>query len=283
MNSDRWRPDQQNPRLAHQGAMTTMLRCLLGLSLLLASVVHSQEPYHGTVWINSNVITKADPTTFLGLSGAGHHHREVYDARIGHWSIIDTYVFEARYDDGVSVEVLVNPEYDTTAARQVADRYARILGQIPTGLRVGVNMLTIHKGYEYANGGGNHDINLHEDQAEEALAKGFLEEIMLHEAVHATLDPQYNNTAEWLSAQKADGKFISTYARDYPDREDMAESLSAWFIARYAIDRMPHETLRTIYRTIPNRLAYFDALLLDMYPYGGRTAVVLETILNAIE
>ena len=261
-----------------------MLRCLLGLSLLVASVVHSQEPYHGTVWINSNVITKADPTTFLGLSDAGRHDREVYDARIGYWSIIDTYVFDARYDDGLSVEVLVNPEYGTTsAARQVADRYARILGQMPTGLRVGVNMLTIHKGYQLANGGGNHDINLHEEFAEEALAKGFLEEVMLHEAVHATLDPEHTTAPEWRKAQRADGNFISTYARDYSDREDMAESFSAWFIARFAIDRMPGETLRTIYRAIPNRLAYFDALLLDMYPWGGRTAVVLETILDAIE
>ena len=264
--------------------MTTMVRCVFGLSLLLASVVHSQEPYSGTVWINSNVIMKADPTTFLSLSDAGRHDREVYDARIGHWSIIHTYVFDARYDDGLSVEVLVNPEYGSaSAARQVAGRYARILGQMPTGLRVGVNMLTIHKGYERANGGGNHDINFHEEHAEEALAKGFLEEVMMHEAVHATLDPEYNNTTEWSRAQRADGKFISTYAREYSNTEDMAESFSTWFIARFAIDRMPRETLRTIYRTIPNRLAYFDSLLLDMYPYGGRTAVVLETILDAIE
>ncbi|MCY4514523.1 MAG: hypothetical protein OXC69_05235 [Candidatus Tectomicrobia bacterium] len=256
----------------------------IGLYILFASVAHGLEPYHGTVWINPGVITAADPTTFLSLDDAGRHDRQVWDSRIRKWSIIKTYVFNARYDDGLLIEVLVNPEYgSTSAATQVADRYARILGQIPTGLRVGVNMLTIHKGYEGANGGGNHDINLHEDHAEETMARGFLEEMILHEAVHATLGPNHNNDEDWQRAQTLDGMYISTYARDYPHTEDLAESLSTWFLARFRTERMPDETLRTIYRSIPNRLAYFDALLLDMYPYGGRSTVVLKTILTAIE
>ena len=242
----------------------------VGLYLLLASVAHGQEPYQGTVWINPNVITKADPTTFLSLVNAGRHNREVWDCRIGKWAILNVYVFNARFDDGLLIEVLVNPEYgSTSAANQLADRYARILGQMPTGLRSGVNMLTIHKGYERANGGGNHDINLHQDYAEETMVKGFLEEMIMHEAVHATLGPNHNNAEDWRKAQRADGKYISTYARDYPDTEDLAESFSTWFIARIRTERMPHETLRTISATIPNRLAYFDALLLDMYPYSG--------------
>ena len=172
---------------------------IVGLCLLLACVAHGQIPYQGTVWINPGVITKADPTTLRSLADAGRHNREVWDRRIGKWGIINAYVFDARYDDGLFVEVLVNPEYGSTpAARQVADRYARILGQMPTGVRVGVNMLTIHKGYELANGGGNHDINLHQDHAEETMAKGFLEEMILHEAVHATLGPDHNAAAGYV-------------------------------------------------------------------------------------
>lgn len=226
----------------------------------------TDPPWHGTVYIDPDIITEADPTTFQGFADAGQHQRTVFDRRTGQWGTVNVYVFEARYDGGLLIEALVNPEFGSvSAAREVAVRYARMVGQLPTDLRVGVRTLTIHKG-DHLLGGGNHDILIHQDHAERSMQRGFLEEELMHEATHSSLDADHATAAEWLAAQQADGNFISTYARDHPAREDIAESFSAYFVVRYRSNRVPESTVQKIERTMPNRIAYFDSLALDMYP-----------------
>ena len=70
---------------------------------------------------------------------------------------------------------------------------------------------------------------------------------------------------EWKGAVRADENFISNYARDYPGREDIAESAVAWMAARCRKERQaPNEFLpkvKDIETTIPNRLNYFDKYL----------------------
>ena len=84
-----------------------------------------------------------------------------------------------------------------------------------------------------------------------------LEEAFLHEASHTSLDPyHYNNN--WEAAQKADGNFISTYARDYPTSEDVAESFPMYYALRYKPSRISNSLRDTIIDTIPNRVIYFD-------------------------
>ena len=43
-----------------------------------------------------------------------------------------------------------------------------------------------------------------------------LEEVLVHEAAHTSVDGRIKHTDEWLAAQEADNKFISEYAMDYP-------------------------------------------------------------------
>ena len=70
----------------------------------------------------------------------------------------------------------------------------------------------------------------------------------------------------WLAAQTADRNFISDYAKEYPETEDMAESFVPFFAAEYRADRIPSGMVDTIRGTIPNRIAYFKSLALDMRP-----------------
>jgi PEP-CTERM motif len=65
----------------------------------------------------------------------------------------------------------------------------------------------------------------------------------------------------------ADGEFISTYARDYPDREDIAESFLPYLALRYRADRISQSLSDTISQTIPNRINYFSDQSFDMYPF----------------
>ena len=66
---------------------------------------------------------------------------------------------------------------------------------------------------------------------------------------------------EWQNAAKADGKFISGYAKEKPKSEDVAESLVAWMSLKCSRDRQDITDMNTIQKRIPNRLKYFDRKL----------------------
>jgi len=96
--------------------------------------------------------------------------------------------------------------------------------------------------------------------------------VMLHEACHVYIDQKYSDDQDWLDAQKNDGgKFISTYAKENPQREDLAESFTAYFAIRYRKVRISlnpfSNVFNTVIKTIPNRINFFDSLELDMSPY----------------
>jgi hypothetical protein len=62
---------------------------------------------------------------------------------------------------------------------------------------------------------------------------------------------------------------ISQPTRDNPTREDFAESFLPYLAVRHRPDRISSTLAATIANTIPNRLAYFDALNLNWFPVLG--------------
>ena len=88
----------------------------------------------------------------------------------------------------------------------------------------------------------------------------------MHEAAHTSLDADHASAPAWLAAQSADGTFISTYARDFPNREDIAESFLLYLAIRYRSGRISPSLETTILQTMPNRIAYFDNQSLDIHP-----------------
>lgn len=241
----------------------------------------------GTVFLDSDVVLPSDRSAFEKVTLAGRETRNVFDRRAGsdtgrgsgEYHDVEVYVFDASYEDlpsisaaGLSfdvVEVLVNTEFEEVEAEHLAESYARSLGQLPAMLRSVVGEIVIHDGPEAWGGGGRYDdrgrfvgvITVHRRRHS---GSGFVGETLMHEAGHALLDffvDTYSNP-EWTYAVMQDeGRFASEYAKDFPAREDVAESYSAWFAVRYRSDRMSRALTSWIERTIPGRLAYFDARL----------------------
>ena len=123
----------------------------------------------------------------------------------------------------------------------------------------------MHKGVQ-PFGGGNNNLLIHVGQGDIYIADGILEETFVHEAAHTSLDAAHAASAGWLSAQVKDVNFISSYARDNPAREDVAESVLSWLAVRYRASRIDPAQIAKIQQAIPNRLAYFDALNLVVLP-----------------
>ena len=126
----------------------------------------------------------------------------------------------------------VNAEFGSReAAEPEAAKYAAYIGKIPTLLRVNIETAWIHRGAEDF-GGGNSNILIYTDRGEQwengdyipGGPGNYVEEALLHEGVHTSLDETHAAAPGWLTAQAADPTFISTYAQDHPAREDLAES-----------------------------------------------------------
>ena len=173
-----------------------------------------------------------------------------------------------EFKDNLNVEVQVDPEFiNHKDAENVALKYCKPVGQLPTSLRSNVETMWIHRGMK-AFGGGNKNILIHTDWSEMHYEnQGILEEALFHEATHTSLDDIFSNDENWLNAQNEDCNFISTYAFENPQREDVAESFLPFFAIKIFPNRISSAMKKTIIETMPARIKYFDDKILNYYPF----------------
>ena len=225
-------------------------------------------PYQGTVFITPNLLGPADPTSLQSVTYIGRGERVIYDRRPGAWITVNAYLFSVRYE-GTDLEFQVNPEFGSRGAAQTeVDTYAAALGRLPAVFLLRAQKVQINAGHKLF-GGNWHDRSflIHTDQGKEYIRNGHLEEALIHEGAHVSLDGAHASSPGWRAAQTKDGVSISAYARDYPDREDIAESILPYFALRYLPDRLTDSDRAAILAAIPNRLIYFDEQGFDMSPY----------------
>ena len=243
---------------------TVVVLIILFLPKVLAQPAFSG----GTVFVDPDIIRETDPTIFAGIQSLGVGERESYDRRANSFVTEDMFLFEANFSGVGPVEVQVNLEFgDEESAEQDAIFFAEAVGRLPRLLFRDLSSITIHKGDE-AFGGGNNNILIH-SEANGYIKNGWLEETLVHEGVHTSMDGRYASSEGWINSQNDDSLFISTYAEDYPGREDMAESFLMWMASEYRRDRVSAATLSTIENAIPARLSFFNSLNLDMYPVAS--------------
>jgi hypothetical protein len=224
----------------------------------------SVPPFRGTIFEFPNLIKDSDATAFQDLRFIERAERTMFDRRVDKFASYPVFVFEAKYHDRRMLEVAVNREFESeTAARKQAELYARALGRLPLLVRDQIDALHIQAGKRLFGGGRN--LLIHVEQGEEYLKDGILEETLVHEAGHA-LDGTFAEHRDWLAAQQADRRFISSYAKENPLREDIAESILPYLAVRFRPERITEKQLQTIQDTIPARIAFFDSLKPDPFP-----------------
>lgn len=241
-----------------------MKSILITAMLMLAPLTaHAEPPYRGTIWAGFDIIRTDDTSAFDTLMSAGTGSREMFDRRSNSLVTRTAYLFIATFTDGLEIKIQVNPEFGSVEeAEKQALRHLPAVGQLPTLLRRDVETMTIHAG-DNDYGGGNNDLLIHTGRTAQYIRAKNLEETLFHEAVHTSIDGRYADSPEWKAAQAADSDFISSYARDHPDREDMAESMLPAYGVLIHPNRISAMQRDTIRETMPNRLAFFEALLAE--------------------
>ena len=191
----------------------------------------------------------------------------MYDRRVEGWVDQEPFLFPAKFDDGLEIEIQINAEFgDYLKAKAEAEKYAIVIGRLTTEFRKDMETVWIHNGLKLFDG-GNDNLLIHTDWSlKHYEEQGILEETLEDEASYTSLDSYNSKDPDWLSAQLKNCKFISSYAKDNPGREDIAESYLPYLAVRYRPERISKSLKIKIEKAIPNRIRYFDNKNFNMYP-----------------
>lgn len=258
-----------------------MIKSLFYITAVLIASALSQ-PFQGTIFYFPDAFMDDDPSAVDEITYGGKENCRVWDRRVGGFTSMDAHIYIVSFIDSCPEwNLMINPEFRETEAEALAEKYAHHIGQMPVCIRSGIQGAAIHDGNN-PWGGGN-PLTIHTGMGENYERQGIITETMVHEATHAAFDPVYY-TSEWEEAARADGEYISTYARDNPHSEDHSETFLCWIVARYKKDRISDRDFNTITSTIPNRLQFYDDLDLKLTPmYPDVTGNALPTIASAAD
>lgn len=230
----------------------------------------------GTSHRMPNLITEADPTALRDIAYLGKLERVMEQGHAGGLTRVEepVFVFEVTYDWG-AIEFQIHPDVGgRDAADEEVNLHAPIFGRVPRELTEYVReieMSRLGRGAARPRWWPTPDevgvIFVGADYGRQMVDEKKVEELYMHEGVHVSLEHEQGAAPGWYEAAAADEKFISVYARDNPNREDMAETFAAWFAVRCRPERISMEYYQAIIDGVPNRLAWFDRQGYDMAPF----------------
>ena len=196
---------KEAPTSGCAGRLARRLRTIPALVVLLAACAAAEvapvgragaDPIYASMADTAfDLIETSDPTAFVCLDYDGRVPRAIWDKRVDSEPTVEAYAHTARFADGLTTQVAVNPEFGSeAAARAEAVYHMTALGRIPTRLREGVGRFGIHDGTPTFSagplGGGTGPrgergrIIAYAERARMRAARDGLEETMFHEAVH---------------------------------------------------------------------------------------------------
>lgn len=211
-----------------------------------------------------DLLRPGDPAAAYCLADLGVAPGEFYDKDTDELVFPDeTYFFEARYDDGSTIEIRIHPELvGEQPAESQAERIAAPISLLPIELRQSIERVGFLGGESTAQGdGGGEGIHVYEGNVTVREEANRFEETLFHESVHTSLDDTLGVSAEWLAAQRADDEFLTEYAASLPDSEDLAEtSLYAWALIHHPL-RISEADADAWRAAVPERIAVIERQL----------------------
>ena len=233
-------------------------------------------PFSGTMWDLPDLIKSSDYTVYSSSTYQGILDRMFYDKSIPDFITYPAHVYEVIFGDGLSVDFEIYSEFTQEEALNIEQKYAPLMGQLGKELRKNINSIEFLKGEFVASAQRNEDlsyanITFHTDwlnnNVETRPDGDRTEELFIHEAAHLSIDPYVYGQRGWNDAVYLDGNYLSTYAKENPESEDIAETFQAYIAVKYFPERITSSLRDTILSICLNRFKYFDSLNLDLSIY----------------
>ena len=228
----------------------------LCLTPLMTHAHHS--PFGGTVHTLPEMITADDPSTLTAVTFLGEVENEIWDHKVEEEFLVDAWAFRADFTHQTSVIFHANMSYgDFDIAEYHVKILAHIMGQMPRVCRSRTDEIDVNPtGDDWSASPGEMTIDM--GALDQEALDGTLEESMMHECVHTSLDEDFEDDRAWHKAQRADRVFISDYAEENPASEDLAETITLYWGLLFHPERFDDELTETIRDTVPNRLKYLE-------------------------
>ncbi len=230
----------------------------------------------GTGALAPQLVTPNDPSSLIEISFLEKGTR--YYPRGDTWSgslsgSFEANVFQATFANDKTMNFVIESSIPFDTAERIAGEAAFIYGQMPALILAGMRDFIVLPGNGHPSSGPvttfYYDVFYRlGDRIEEGL---------IHDSAHASLDwparnemydikdnrtllprPGVTTRDAWLQAARLDNYYVSTYAKDNPEREDIAESIIQYLIVRWRPERFDPYHVQFIKETIPNRIAYLD-------------------------
>ena len=233
-------------------------------------------PFAGTMWDLPDLITSSDYTVYSSSSYQGILDKLFYDKSIPDFITYPAHVYEVNFGDGLSVDFEIYSEFTQEEASILEQKYAPLMGQLGKELRKNIKSIEFLKGEEVASAQRSDDlsyanITFHTDWLNNIVETrpdgDRTEELFIHEAAHLSIDPYVYGQQGWTDAVNLDGNYLSTYAKENPESEDIAETFQAYIAVKYFPERITSSLRDTILSICLNRFKYFDSLNLDLSIY----------------
>ena len=223
--------------------------------------IKAQAPLFPNSVVSNDIdfILETDPDVFESLVFLGLADKEMPSSISNELFDEGTFVFEARFSDGGSIEIWCHSSFLTQAnAQEYADKLAPRLGKQPSIHRNNIDHVVVHNG----NAGAFAEIEgqffvLYSENMDARISTNDLEETVFHESVHAAYQFMFQNDPAWINAQALDPAFVTEYAEENPQLEDMAESaLFAYTFLQYP-GRLDSDIEEWLITNNPNRIEFF--------------------------
>lgn len=238
-------------------------------------------PQHDTMNIATGqlamqLVTPNDPSSLVDVVFVEQGTR--YHARGATWTgklsgPFQANVFEARFTEGKTMNLVIEASIPRAQAEQLANEVAFKYGQAPALLRAGMRdfIMLPNSGHPSSGPVTTFYVDIF------YRLGSMIEEGLIHDMAHASLDwparnevydiidnqsllphPGVTTKEGWLNAARLDNYYVSTYAKDNPEREDIAESIIPYLSLRWRPERFDPYYLKFIESNISNRIAYLD-------------------------
>jgi uncharacterized protein YoxC len=200
-----------------------------------------EPPFYGTMWDLPDLITSSDYTIYSTSSYQGIETRLFYDKSIPDFLNYPAHVYKVNFGDDLSIDFEIYTEFTQEEAGNIEQKYAPLIGQLGKDLRKNIKSFEFLKGEEVASAQRTDDLNyanisFHIDwltNIVETRPDGDkTEELLIHESAHLSIDPYVYGQQGWTDAVNLDGNFLSTYAKDNPDSEDVGRDISGLYCSK---------------------------------------------------
>lgn len=238
-----------------------MIRFIATIIFVLTPCILLAKPLYPNAVVSNGLefILPDDPGACWTIVEGQGGRTEMYDPRRGTLFVDQAIHFELTFHNQ-KIRINVHPE--VVQPQQRAMEAAASLSRLPTKMRNALRYVNI---LDDDGGAWAEDrvrfFTLYDRLMERRLAEHDLDETVFHETAHVALDHILSNDPNWRSSQAADGDFITQYAAEKPNKEDIAESaLFAWTMI-YHPGRLPAKIENAVRNIMPNRLEYISNVL----------------------